>query len=185
MERLASKFHVLAPGSYGAGKSPAWPGDSRLSLRDEVSFLEPVFARAGQPCVLVGHSYGAAVALIAAIDRPQRVHALVLYEPTLFSLVDADRPPPNETDGIRNVVADAAAALASGSPEDAAECFIDYWMGIGSFASMSEARREPITASIVNVHNWAHALLREPTPLTAFKALDVPVLYMVGKESPV
>src|SRR5262245_42692157 len=166
MERLASKFHVLAPGSYGAGKSPAWPGDSRLSLRDEVSFLEPVFARAGQPCTLVGHSYGAAVALIAAIHRPQRVHALVLYEPTLFSLVDGETPRPNEADGIREVVADAAAALASGRPEAAAERFIDYWMGSGSLASMPEARREPITASIVNIQNWAHALLKEPTPIT-------------------
>ena len=45
--------------------------------------------------ILVGHSYGAAVALIAALACPERVRALVLYEPTLFSLVDADAPPPN------------------------------------------------------------------------------------------
>jgi pimeloyl-ACP methyl ester carboxylesterase len=184
MDRLAAKFHVLAPDTWGAGKSPAWPAKHRLSLRDEVVFLEPVFARADEPVRLVGHSYGAAVALIAAIAMPRRVRSLALYEPTLFSLVDAERPPPNAANGIRAAVADAIAALAEGRPAAAAERFIDYWMGVGSWASMPEKRREPIMASIGNISSWAHALLSEPTPLTAFGALDIPVLYMVGTQSP-
>ena len=184
MERLSTTFHVLAADSYGAGRSPAWPSDRRVSLEDEASLLEPVFARAGQPLILVGHSYGAAVALIAAIGRPQRVRALALYEPTLFSLLDAETPAPNDADGIREAVAGSVAALAAGKPSAAAECFIDYWMGTGSWASMPETRRGPILASIVNVQGWANALLGETTPLTAFKALNIPVLYMVGSESP-
>jgi pimeloyl-ACP methyl ester carboxylesterase len=39
---------------------------------------------------LVGHSYGAAVALIAALATPGRVRAMALYEPTLFALLDAE-----------------------------------------------------------------------------------------------
>ena len=31
---------------------------------------------------------------------------------------------------------------------------------------------------------WGDALFNEPTPLAAFRALDVPVLYMVGQHSP-
>lgn len=184
MERLATTFHVLAADSYGAGKSPPWPADRRVSLRDEASLLEPVFDRAGQPFTLVGHSYGAAVALIAAIGRPQRVRALAVYEPTLFGLIDAETPAPNDADGIRNAVAGSAAALAAGERSAAAECFIDYWMGTGSWAFMPEARRGPILASIVNVQGWANALFGEPTPLSAFKGLNVPVLYMVGNDSP-
>ncbi|HUG79637.1 MAG TPA: alpha/beta fold hydrolase, partial [Burkholderiales bacterium] len=95
MDLLAPKYHVLAADSYGAGKSPAWPTDRPVRLRDEAALLEPVFARAGEPFTLVGHSYGAAVALIAALARPHRVRALALYEPTLFALVDAESPPPN------------------------------------------------------------------------------------------
>jgi pimeloyl-ACP methyl ester carboxylesterase len=184
MERLATKFHVLAADSYGAGKSPAWPADRMISLRDEVSLLEPVFARAGQPFTLVGHSYGAAIALIAAIEQPQRVRALAVYEPTLFGLLDAESPPPNEADGIREAALSAAAALAAGSPSAAAERFIDYWMGAGSWSSMPEARRGPIATSIVNIAGWANALFGEPTALAAFKTLEVPVLYMVGEQSP-
>ena len=129
MDALAPSVHVLAADSFGAGKSPTWPVDHPLSLQDEVALLEPVFARAGDPFVLVGHSYGAAVALIAAVSQPQRVRALALYEPTLFSVVDAEAPPPNNADGIRGAVAGAAAALDAGNPDGAAACFIDYWMG--------------------------------------------------------
>lgn len=184
MEILAPKFHVLAADSYGAGKSPAWPTDRTVTLRDEVALLEPVFARAGDPFALVGHSYGAAVALIAALTHPKRVRAMALYEPTLFSLVDADSPPPNDADGIKGAVARAVAALEQGDEYRAAGHFIDFWMGEGSWAQTPENRKAPIAVAGRNIRGWAHALTRERTPLEAFAALDVPVLYMVGRKSP-
>jgi pimeloyl-ACP methyl ester carboxylesterase len=123
------------------------------------------------------------VALIAALADPRRVRAMALYEPTLFALLDAERPAPNEAEGIRNAVADASIALDAGNPDGAAERFIDYWMGSGTWKQMPAERRQPIAASGTNVRRWAHALFTEPTPLNAFRSLDVPVLYMVGKRS--
>lgn len=181
MDLLAPKFRVLAPDSYGAGKSPEWPSDRVIRLRDEVDLIEPVLARAGSPLSLVGHSYGAAVALIAALANPGRVRAMALYEPTLFALLDAEAPPPNEADGIRTAVADASVALDKGNQYAAAERFIDYWMGPGSWQQTPEPRRLPIAVSVTNVRRWARALFTEPTPLTAFRSLDIPVLYMVGQ----
>ena len=183
MEHLAPACHVLAPDSYGAGKSPPWPGARPLVLADEVALIEPVLARAGTPLALVGHSYGAAIALRAAVANPGRVRAMALYEPTLFALVDATRASPNDADGIRAAVEAAGRALDAGDPSAAAERFIDYWMGDGSWQRMPPARQAPIAAAIVNVRGWAHALLREPTPLAAFGALEMPVLYLVGKRS--
>lgn len=145
--------------------------------------MEPVLARAGSPLVLAGHSYGAAVALIAAMASPRRVRALALYEPTLFALIDADCPAPNDADGIRNAVADAAASLDQGNQDAAAERFIDYWMGSGSWKQTPENRKPPIVACVVNIRRWAHALFTESTPLAAFRSLEIPVLYMVGKRS--
>lgn len=184
METLAPKFHVLAADSYGVGKSPAWPTDRPVWLRDEVALLEPVLARAGDPFALVAHSYGAAVALIAAVTQPHRVRVLALYEPTLFALLDAESPPPNDADGIRGAVARAAAALDAGDPARAAECFIDFWMGAGAWDHMPEPRKVPIATSVTNVRGWANALFGEPTPLQAFAELKAPVLYMTGKNSP-
>src|SRR5512139_2481481 len=113
MDALAPRFCVLAADSYGAGRSPAWPWKRPLGLGDEVALLEPVFARAGDPFALVAHSYGAAVALIAAVKQPERIRALALYEPVLFALLDAESRPPNDADGIRAAVADGVAALAN------------------------------------------------------------------------
>ena len=183
MELLAPTHHVFAVDSYGAGQSPDWPSEREISLADEARLVEPVLARAGGPVVLVGHSYGAAIALVAALANPGRVRALALYEPTLFSLLDAESPPPNQADGIRGAVAEAIAELDAGRPEGAAERFIDYWMGRGSFAAMPEPRRPALAAAVRNVRRWAHALTREPTPLAAFAALDMPVLYMTGGRS--
>ncbi len=184
MELLAPGFRVLAPDSYGSGKSPEWPSDRVIQLREEAAFIEPVLARAGAPLVLVGHSFGAAVALIAAMANPGRVRAMALYEPTLFALLDAEKPAPNEADGIRSTVADAAAALEAGDPDAAAERFIDYWMGAGAWKHTPDDRKTPIAASVRNVRRWGHALLTEPTTLEAFRSLEVPVLFMVGKRSP-
>ena len=183
MERLAPKFHILAPDSYDAGQSPHWPSDRVIHLRDEAALIEPVIRKAGSPLALVGHSYGAAVALIAALANPGRVRAMALYEPTLFALLDAETPAPNEAEGIRNVEADASAALDSGNQDAAAERFIDYWMEPGTWNQIPEQRKSAIAASVKNVRRWAYALFTEPTPLKTFRSLNVPVLYMIGKRS--
>lgn len=184
MDVLAPRFHVLAADSYGAGKSPPWTGARQLTLRDEAVLLEPAFASAGEPFSLVGHSYGAAIALIAALDRPQRVRAMALYEPTLFALVEQETPPPNDVEGISNAVDSSVAALRAGDPVGAARCFIDFWMGEGSFDRMPERNRAAIAEAVRDVERWREALRGEPTPAAAFRTLDVPVLLLVGSRSP-
>ena len=185
MDRLAPTCRVLAPDLLGAGGSPHRRPTGRLAaLDDELALLAPVLARAGARFTLVGHSYGAALALLAAVRHADRVQALVLYEPTLFALVDAQRPPPNEVDALRAVVEAVAAALAHGHSDTAARHFIDYWMGAGSFAAMPVSRRESIESMIWDAPAWATALCGEKTPLSAFAALEMPVLLMSGSDSP-
>jgi hypothetical protein len=48
MDRLAPRFRVFAPDSYDAGKSPQWPSDRVIRLRDEVGLIER-FGAAGVP----------------------------------------------------------------------------------------------------------------------------------------
>ncbi|MBA4330249.1 MAG: alpha/beta hydrolase [Polaromonas sp.] len=184
MECLSGRFRVLAPDSLGAGKSLDWPQGRVVSLADEVALLEPVFALAGDPFFLVGHSYGAAVALVAALAHPGRVRALALYEPTLFSLLEEEAPGSEAAKGIRDAAHDAAAAIDAADHAGAARHFLDYWMGPGSWDGMPAARQGPVAASMANVRGWAAALFGQPTPVQAFRALDMPVLYMVGGQSP-
>src|SRR6185369_17521386 len=182
-ELLAPRFQVVAPDLYGVGGTPEWPSDRVITLADEAALIEPLLAPAPGPIALVGHSYGAAVALKAALADPSRIAALVVYEPTLFAFIEQASPRPNDADGIRDAVADAAAALDTGDRFGAARSFIDYWSGDGAWAAVPEQRKPQVAAQVANVRRWAHALTREPTPLAAFAALDVPVLYMTGARS--
>ena len=184
MDRLASSHHVFAPDSLGAGKSPPWPADRIVGLSDEAALLEPVFAAAGSPFFLVGHSYGAAVATLAALARPDRVRALVIYEPTLFSLLEEEAPGQAAANGIRDAAVEAAAAIDAGDPAAAGERFIDYWMGAGTWRGMPESRQASVAGAMGNVGHWSRVLFAVTTPLHAFRALDLPVLYMVGTTSP-
>jgi pimeloyl-ACP methyl ester carboxylesterase len=184
MDAFADRFRVLAPDLLGAGRSAAWPADRHVSLQDEAALLEPVFARAGDPCAVVAHSYGAAVALVAAATEPRRFRALAVYEPTLFTLLDAEFPPPNDADCFRRTLDHASAALDAADPDRAARCFVDYWAGEGTWAQTPDSRKEAIATAVTNIRGWAAAVLNEPTPLSAFAKLDIPILYMMGKESP-
>lgn len=184
MERLSGRFRVIALDAYGAGKSPDWPADTPGWLDDELALLHPVIETLRAPFHLVGHSYGAAIALKAALRNPARVRSLAVYEPTLFSLLlgqDAHHP---AAQGIRDAAQDAAAAVERADLHAAGERFIDYWMGAGAWRAMPEPRRAAIAPSMRGIRYWAHALFNEPTPLAVWQSLDVPVLYMVGARSP-
>ena len=184
MERLAPQYHVLAPDTLGAGRSPAWPADRIIDLDDEVDLLEPIFEMAGAPFHLVGHSYGAAIALRVALTQRARIKTLCVYEPTCFSLLEEEIPGHPAARGIHQTVIDAAAHIEAGRPLAAAERFIDYWMGTGSWAAMPDARQQVVAGSMANIGGWARALTAEGTPLQAFRSLDLPVLYMTGGRSP-
>lgn len=182
MERLSPTHRVVTPDLYGAGQSPDWPSRSVITLNDEVDLIEPLITEHDAPLTLVGHSYGGAVALKAALRHRERVSALVLYEPTLFSVVDALNPQPNPVDEILEVVARSTERLKAGDAEGAAEIFIDYWMP-GAWAFTPEKRRAPIAESVRNIERWGYALSKEPTRVGDFAALEMPVLCLIGQHT--
>jgi pimeloyl-ACP methyl ester carboxylesterase len=184
MDRLACRFRTLAVDLYGSGKTPMWPGHRPLTLADEVALLAPLFARAGERYHLVGHSYGGAVALGAALAEPGRVDSLVLFEPVLFSLLIAEDPTQPAVQEIAAVRDDTVAALEREDLHASGARFVDYWMGAGTWAAMPEPRREALALAMESVKAEWDAAFREPTPLSAFAALDVPVLVITGSDSP-
>lgn len=107
----------------------------------------------GTPFALVGHSFGASVALCAAAELGEQLHTLVLLEPNPFSLLrDAGAPEHAEAAALRDAV--QAAALDNGW-ERAAERFADYWNGPGTWATMSDERRRSFAAALPpNAHEW-------------------------------
>jgi pimeloyl-ACP methyl ester carboxylesterase len=184
MDRLAGRFRTLAADLHGAGKSPDWPGDRPLTLADEVALLEPIFSSVGDRFHLIGHSYGGAVALKAALAGPGRLRSLVLFEPVIFALLNADDPDQPAAREITAVRDATIAAVDRGDLDTAGARFVDYWAGAGAWAGMPDQRRRPVATAMRTVKSEWHAAFEEPVPLSAFGALDVPTLCLVGSDSP-
>jgi pimeloyl-ACP methyl ester carboxylesterase len=74
---LAGHFHVYTPERRGQGHTPDVEGPItyQLQAHDTIAFLEAVV---GQPADLVGHSDGAFIALLVAMQRPELVKRLVM-----------------------------------------------------------------------------------------------------------
>jgi pimeloyl-ACP methyl ester carboxylesterase len=179
MDRLADRYRVIAADLYGSGKSPPWPGDRPMWLDDQIALLAAAFERAGERFHLVGHSYGGAIALKAALRSPAKLKSLVVYEPVLFSVLLSAAP---QSDAAREIMAvrDDTAHLG---PEGVAERFIDYWMGAGTWAAMPESRRATLAGAVRAMKPEWHSAFNEPTPLEAFRALEVPTLLLTGTAS--
>lgn len=74
---LAEHFHVYTPERRGHGHTPDVEGpiSYQLMADDMIAFLETVV---GQPADVVGHSDGAMVSMLVAMQRPELVNRLVL-----------------------------------------------------------------------------------------------------------
>lgn len=86
---LAERFRIWAPDLRGHGRStlPA-SGAWRRSWRDHRDDLTALIdALEGPPVVLAGHSMGGTTSLLAAAQRPDRVRALSLLDPVIWSRV--------------------------------------------------------------------------------------------------
>ena len=77
------RLEVLNRRGYGNSPSPAVRSDFEEDARDIAALL-------GNGAHLVGHSYGAIGALLAAALRPQAVRSLVINEPPAFRLLKGD-----------------------------------------------------------------------------------------------
>src|SRR3954470_14894315 len=72
---LASRWSLMIPSRPGFGESPPLE-------RNDFEAEAPMFAELlGDGAHLVGHSYGAVIALLAAAERPEAVRSLTVSEP--------------------------------------------------------------------------------------------------------
>lgn len=85
---LAQKYHVVSYSRryHEPNSLPNREIDytHRRHVDDLISLIE---ALGPGPAHLVGHSYGAAVAALVAMERPELVNSLILSEPSLFSMI--------------------------------------------------------------------------------------------------
>lgn len=84
-DRLAGEGLVLAPDLLGFGRSPRTSASHRLQDHADAVADAMLAAETTRPAVVVGHSFGALVALALARHHPELVGGLVLLAPPLHA----------------------------------------------------------------------------------------------------
>jgi pimeloyl-ACP methyl ester carboxylesterase len=185
MQRLQHSYRVTALDLHGYGHRSELAARTAPSLDREVEILADVVEQMDGPIHLVGHSYGGAVAIKAAQTYGQRVRSLTLYEPVIFAALfsfSANQPASVE---VSRLIEDIQDDCRSGDLFHAAQRFIDYWSGFGTWENIPCQKKLSLSKKIPLVLENFEAVVSEPNALAGLASIQVPTLYLSGRESPV
>jgi lipase len=181
-----SDVTVTALDQPGHGRAQDWDGARDLhglTTRQSIDMAEKIGG--GGPVDILGHSFGATVALRIALERPDLVRSLTLIEPPLFAAARAGR-----FSGFAQFQADhldVAKALADGRREDATALFHRHWGNGVALADLAERQRRYMVDRIHFIVAQNPYLLDDSAGLlryTGLESIGVPVLMVEGGASP-
>jgi len=122
---FASRNHVIAPDLRYFGTQEWADGGEHFSVQVHANDLAALIRSLGKPAALVGWSYGGAVSLVTAVQNPDLVERLLLYEPGIANVI-SDPDEEKLALGDRNDFAAEAYDLAgAGDLEGAARAFVN------------------------------------------------------------
>ncbi|WP_138934904.1 alpha/beta fold hydrolase [Roseovarius arcticus] len=167
----------------GHGRSDVW--DARGEMSAVCAGIAADFAKDAAPMDVIGHSFGAVVALKLAIERPDLVRSLVMIEPVFFAVGLRARP-----DACAAHLAEKHAfdvAMAAGDLALAAQGFVAAWGGGRPWSKFSADQQARIAQQMPLIAAAGPALyddvggMLEPGVL---EAVNIPVLLLEGSDAP-
>lgn len=176
---------ITAPDMPAHGKSADWDGESDLHSDATRIAMAMLQERGGEPMNLIGHSFGAVVALRIALEAPELVASLTLFEPVLFCAARAADSP--EFVAYREALQPFADALQAGDREAAAASFQAIWGRGVPFEALPGPQRDYIAQRIHLIPAQNGTLIDDGAGILApmrLEGLGMPVLLMEGGESP-
>ncbi|MBT3139625.1 alpha/beta hydrolase [Ruegeria litorea] len=180
--RLDKEATFTAFDMLSHGQSPDWDGQGGYQDRN----VEAAAMLLQQPMDLIGHSFGATVALRLAVEYPELVRSLTLIEPVFFAV--ADQGAPDLVSQLRKDAKPFADAIAVGDHALGARLFNRMWSSSGSprWPDMPEATRAAMTRSIHVVPACDASLYDDQAGLLSPGVLDratMPCFLLRGTET--
>ncbi len=163
--------------SGGRDIAMTWQAQSAAMVVD-------LIARNDAPVDLIGHSFGATIALRLAVARPELVRSLTLIEPVFFSAArDAGRAEYAAHMADHGGFVDL---LEAGDFEGAARGFSDMWGGPQKWADQSTSQRQYIIDRIGLIRDSSDTAVgvgADYVPLSDVAKIAQPVLLIEGDKS--
>jgi 2-hydroxychromene-2-carboxylate isomerase/alpha-beta hydrolase superfamily lysophospholipase len=177
---------LTAIDQVGHGNAPSWDGVSDLhGTATEASILAAEHLGQGAAVDLLGHSFGATVALRIALMRPDLVRSLTLVEPVIFAAADAAGDPAFAPFRARHMA--FADLIAAGERETALRMFHGDWGTGDALDALPERTRSYMFDRIHLIAAQNPVLLDDAAHLLrpdGLEAVQVPVLLIDGADSP-
>jgi pimeloyl-ACP methyl ester carboxylesterase len=175
---------VIAPEHYGGERGP-WTGEHAFTLADEARQTFDLIDANDRRVHLVGHSYGGAVALRVALERPGRVASLSLYEPCVFHVLpDMGDAGARALAELRHVAGRVMQGVTDGAYARAAEAFVDYWSGSGAWGVLRPSSRASVIRWVPKAPLDFHATLLPAHGVAEYEGVRCPVVIMCGEHAP-
>ena len=162
------------------GRSSDWDGTG--DLHDVATDMGRTLLT--EPMDLIGHSFGATVAMRLAMEHPEMVRSVTMIEPVYFAPAIADHP--DEMFAALGVNEEFNAAWDSGDRETAARCFNRAWGDGTKWADFSPRARSYMTDRIHFVVGSAPFLEEDSAGLLKndmFARATMPALLIKGGKS--
>ena len=175
------QYHCVTTSLLGYGATAERRTSQDASILHEVDVIERVLRQAGSPVHLVGHSFGGLVALAVALRGHAPLASLTILEAPAAEILRAC----GEEQHYRafRQMTDAYFADFEGNNKEAIAAMIDFYGGVGTFASWPpRVRAYAIETTAVNILDWksAYGFPLQPTDLGA---VNLPTLISYGSMS--
>jgi pimeloyl-ACP methyl ester carboxylesterase len=178
----AASFRAIAYSRrfHHPNATPA-PGASYTAALHADDLAAFIGSLGGGAAHVVASSYGGAVALLLARDRPALVRGLVLTEPAVFSLLPPGSPEATQVarfDYLREV-------MTRGDGEAALRLFVDLAIGPGAYQLAPQSTRQMLADNLPSLRLQAASPVNDP-PFSCDDAgrVKAPVLLVSGGSSP-
>lgn len=178
---LSGALTMTAFDTPGHGRSARWEGHGEVqavTTQIAASFL-------GAPTDIIGHSFGATVALRLAVERPELARSLVLIEPVFFAAALRDFP---VTGALHTAeTAEFVAATEAGDNRAAARAFTSLWGDGTPWQEIPEDQKQALADQMYLIEAGHSALYDDVGGMLKSGALDrvdMPVLLIEGSDSP-
>jgi pimeloyl-ACP methyl ester carboxylesterase len=167
---LAERWSLVIPSRPGFGESPPLE-------RNDFELEAPMFAELlGEGAHLVGHSYGAVIALLAAAERPEAVRSLTVSEPGCLRVAEG-------VPAVDEMIADGSRLFEHAESIPAEEFLRLFRGGAGSaFGTPDELPGELLAG--VELLKRERPPWEAEVPVERLAEADFPVLVLSGGHSP-
>ncbi len=180
MAGLQDRLQMVAADLPGHGRTEYDPAQEvqAQAVETAIALLE----RGEGPAHVLGHSFGATVALRVALARPDLVASLALYEPVYFSLLGPEAAA-REVEASRPMTA----AAEAGDWQAAATIFLQRWGGGMEFSALPDEAQK-LVLQVMPILVASDNPIIDPVQGAGVRAqlsrLQQPVLLMQGAASP-